>query len=275
MRRSKCAWVGWCVKTSVERALLHLDSDEPGLEDHLLRVDLRDVELRGRALAVEELEDVVGRLVPLRVADVGVDVREREIGLVLRERVEGDALGEDLPDNLVVALDLRLLVGVHGVAEEHPRALRAVLALLDARWAGELRAAVREDDREEPREQFVPELRVQPVEHGDDILRALVGDEDADHEARVEPEEGEEADAAYAPDHEVHVHRPDAGVLREELPVVHVRAAHVAAGLDLVLVLPRERLARAHHACALEVAALRGEDAVVDVALDGALGRRS
>ena len=95
--------------------------------------------------------------------------------------------------------------------------------------------------------------------------------QDADHEARVEPVERQEAHAAYAPDDEVHVHRPDAGVLREELLVVPVGAPDVAAGLDLVLVLLRERLARTHHAGALEVAALRGEDAVVDVALDGAL----
>ena len=100
----------WHVLPSVERALLHLDSDEPGLEDYLLRVNLHDVELCGRALAVEELEDVVGRPVPLRVADVGVDVREGEVGLLLGELVEGDALGEDLADDLVVALELRLLV---------------------------------------------------------------------------------------------------------------------------------------------------------------------
>ena len=80
----------------------------------------------------------------------------------------------------------------------------------------------------------MPELRVERVERGDDAGRALVGDEDADHEARPEPVERHEADAAGASDEEVHVDGPDAGMLREESPVVAVGAAHVAAGLDLV-----------------------------------------
>ena len=67
------------------------------------------MELRGRALAIEELEDLVRGLVVQRAADVGVDVREGEVRLLLGERVEGDALGEDLADDLVVALDLRPL----------------------------------------------------------------------------------------------------------------------------------------------------------------------
>ena len=68
------------------------------------------MEPRGRALAVEELEHVAWRLVALRAPDVGVDVREGEVGLLLGELVEGDALGEDLPDDLAVALELLLLV---------------------------------------------------------------------------------------------------------------------------------------------------------------------
>ena len=103
-----------------ERGLLHLNADEPGLQHHLLRVDLRDVELLRRALAVEELEHLEGRAVALRVAHVGVDVGEREIRLLLGERVERDALREDLAHEFVIALELRLLVGVHRVAEEHP-----------------------------------------------------------------------------------------------------------------------------------------------------------
>ena len=38
-------------------ALLHLDADEPRLEDHLLRVDLRDVEPLRHALAMQELAE--------------------------------------------------------------------------------------------------------------------------------------------------------------------------------------------------------------------------
>ncbi len=87
---------GWQVLPSVERGLLHLNAYEPGLEEHLLRVDFRDVELLRRALAVEELEHLEWRAVALRVAHVGVDVGERELRLPLGERVEGDALGQDL-----------------------------------------------------------------------------------------------------------------------------------------------------------------------------------
>ena len=83
--------------------------------------------------------------------------------------------------------------------------------------------------------------------------------------------ERHEADASWAPDDEVHVDGADAGTVREELLVVRVGAPDVTAGLDLVLVFLGEGLPLAHRAGALEVPALRGEDAVVDVALDGAL----
>ena len=45
----------------VRGPLLHPDADEARLQHHLPGVDPRDVQLRRRALAVEELEHVVGR----------------------------------------------------------------------------------------------------------------------------------------------------------------------------------------------------------------------
>ena len=60
LRRSKCAWV---FGRHVRGPLLHLDADEARLEHNLPWVDLCDVQLRRRALAVEELEHVVGRAV--------------------------------------------------------------------------------------------------------------------------------------------------------------------------------------------------------------------
>ena len=134
------------------------------------------MELRRRAFAVEELEHLEGRAVALCEAHVGVDVREREVRLLLRERIEGHALGEDLADDLVVALELRLLVGVHRVAEEDPRPALAVLVELDPRRVRELGAAVGEDHREELREELRAEFSVQAVEDRSDVLRALVWD---------------------------------------------------------------------------------------------------
>lgn len=74
--RRKCDWVrgpglpeGRCFISMQTRR---------GLQHHVPRVDPLDVDLRGRALSVEELERLEGRAVALRVADVGVDVREGE-----------------------------------------------------------------------------------------------------------------------------------------------------------------------------------------------------
>ena len=227
-------------------ALLHFNADEPRLENHLLRIDFRDVELRGRTRSVKELEHFVRRAVPVHIADVGVDVREREIRLVLRERVERYAFRQDLAHDLVVALELRLLVGVHRIAEKDPCPADAVSGELDARGVRELGAAVGEDDREEFHEQFVPEFRIQAVEHRRDVLRAFVRDEDADHEPRVEPVERQEADAAGTPDDEIHVDRTDAVMVSEELLVVIVRAVHITTGLHLVLIFLRERFPSPH-----------------------------
>ena len=86
--------------------------------------------------------------------------------------------------------------------------------------------------------------------------------------------ECEDACAAWTPDEKIHVNRGDSGVIRKKRQVVFVGAVHVAAGLNLVLVLLGKRLALPYHAGALEISAFCGEDAVVHIALDGAFVAR-
>ena len=108
LRRSKCAGFGSEVR---REALLYFNAEQSGLENHLRRVDLRDGEPCRVAFAVDELEDVVGRAVGLREAHVGVDVREREVRVLLRERVEvltPNSLPIDFSDLLSLSPDSRL-----------------------------------------------------------------------------------------------------------------------------------------------------------------------
>ena len=165
----------------------------------------------------------------------------------------------------MVAFELRLLVGVHRVAEEHPAPFRALFGPFDPRGVRELASPVREDDGEQPRKKFVAEVLVEAVEDRNHVLRALAGDENGDHERRRGPMERQEAFPADAPDDEVHEHDGVPGVSFAEGLVRLVVASDVAALFDLVRVVARLCLALAHHARALHVAALGGEQPVVEV----------
>ena len=76
-------------------------------------------------------------------------MRHHQRDAALREAVErrrlrvGRALREDEADELVVALDVRLLAGGVGVAVEHGSEPAAVGVELDPGGVGELRAVVR------------------------------------------------------------------------------------------------------------------------------------
>ena len=69
-------------------------------------------------------------------------MREHEVDVVLCERVKGRSLRQHPADLLVVTLDVRLLLRVVRVAEEHPRApleLRRVVLGVDAEELNHLR----------------------------------------------------------------------------------------------------------------------------------------
>ena len=155
--------------------LLELLAEEDWVEYDALCVDAADAELLQElepALPVERDELVVRGLPAERRARGGVDVREHEVDVLLRQRVEGRALDEDPPDLLVVALDVRLLLRVVRVAEEdvcpslelRRVVLRVGAVELDHLRVRELRAVVGEYDGEEGLEELRPRDALEHVE---------------------------------------------------------------------------------------------------------------
>ena len=133
------------------------------VERHIVRGDLHyseSVEELSSFVAVGLRELVVGRGAPERGARVAVDVRERDVDVVLVQRVEARALEEDAPEFLVVSLDVRLLRGAVRVAVEDLRAgyqpVRVVVraGVLGHDRVGERRPVVLEDRWEELHEQW-------------------------------------------------------------------------------------------------------------------------
>ena len=92
--------------------LLVLLAEEERMERHLVGGDADDPELVEERLAFLSVlldEEVVRRLPSRGFARIAVEVRERQVDLLLRERVEGRSLLEDAPELVVEALDVRLL----------------------------------------------------------------------------------------------------------------------------------------------------------------------
>ena len=260
---------------------LDLDAQQRRLERDVVRRDADDSEERRDVLPVLPREEVVGGLVPEAPADVGVDVRHHQRDAALREAVErrrlrvGRALREDEADELVVALDVRLLAGGVGVAVEHGREPAAVGVELDPGGVGELRAVVREDDREEAREHLSPAvLPVVSPQGGDDgrenpqhAFARLRVDGERQHEVEGVEEERQQGLPSPGALHGVHLDDAHAGMLRDELQVVVPRPSDAARPVHPVL----HPLAPAglDHAGPRQVVPLRREQPAVDVAVGG------
>ena len=261
--------------------LLELLAEEDRVEDDALGVDAADAELLQElapALAVERDERVVRRLPVERRSRGGVDVREHEVDVVLRQRVEGRALDEDPPDLLVVALDVGLLLRVVRVAEEHVRAplelrwvvLRVDAVELDHLRVRELRPVVGENDGEERLEELRPRHALEHVEDARRGLRGVRVPEEREHEAAREHQREQDL-ASDGPDDSVELHGLYSEVEREERAVLLVGAPDAALRVGLRdrdggLVLPRPP-----GACLDEVGPPHGEEPRVHQPVDGAL----
>ena len=257
---------------------LELAPEEERAERDLVRRDPDDPELSEERLPLfaERLHElVVGGSVAEDAARVAVDVREREVDLLLRERVERGALREDAPELLVVALDVGLLRGAVGVAEEDPRPpdelVRVVDGVgpreLDALGVRELRAVVREDDGEHPPEEPRPRRLPDLVEDARARPRGLRVPQEREHQLRGEHEREEDLPAHRAED-------------RVELDGLHAvvgvpELAELAVGAADPLLRARLRLGLPFLGPALvgrgQVSAGDVEEAFPDVPVDAAL----
>ena len=246
-------------------------------EGHLPERDRDDPEPARDLLAVLEGEPLVRRsarmavVVHQRRAGVAVDVRHHQVDLPLREAVEALALEGDAPDVLVVALDVRLVRGGVGARVEHLRPRRPVVRRgLHGKGVGELRAVVLEQRGEQAAEGVRPERVPHPVEGVRDVLRALARQEPCGHEARHrEHDRQEDAPVAPAALDGVGLRHLHARVRGQEGEVVLPSAAFRAVAVHLVRdgTAPALLVAHGHG----QVVALGGQDACVDVVVDGAL----
>ena len=205
-------------------------------------------------------------------------MREHEVDVVLCERVKGRSLRQHPADLLVVTLDVRLLLRVVRVAEEHPRApleLRRVVLGVDAEElnhlrVGELASVVGEDDGEQRPEELEPRDVLQHVEDARAGLRGPRVPDEREHEAARELHR-EEDPAPDGSDDGVELDGLDPEVQGEEREVVLVGAVDAAlrVGLRHREVLPRPPFPAA--AGLDEIRAPDAEEARVREPVDGAL----
>ena len=261
------------------RVALELLAEEDRVERDLVRRDLHYAERVQELLPLfAELlhERVVGSPVVEDAARVACDMACDEVDVVLRERVERDAVQQHAPLLAVLALDMRLLRGAVGVAVEQVDAARQELRrvvvrvrppLLDHVRVRELGAVVREDHEEEPLEQLRPRQFPEHVEDARARLGGLPVAEEHEHEPSRQDHREEDL-PADAPDHGVYLrpflHLVDAAEPQKR-PVVPPCAA-LRVGLGLLPLLPRPAAARLR-----EVSALRVEEPARDVVVHGAL----
>ena len=262
------------------RSHLPLAVEERRLEDDVVRRDAPDVEEIRELDAELPRHQAVWGLVSGRLADVAVDVRHHEVDVVLRQGVERRrqevvrAFRQHEADELVVALDVRLLVRRAGVGVEQVGDLVALAVLLDPVRQRELGAVVRDEDGEQLGHHGQPRVPAElpdelVADHGErrrDVCRGLPVHEEREHEAVRHEHERQQHLSPLRPLHGVHLRERKPGMPGDELLEVVPCAADPALGVDLVL----RALAPAgpERALAREVPVLRREEPAVDVAVE-------
>ena len=262
---------------------LELLAEHVRVERHLVGRDLHDskhVEQPSRLRAVGLHELVAWRGVAERGARVAVDVREDDVDVVLVQGVEARALGQDAPELLVVAFDVRLLRGAVGVAVEDLRArcqpVRVVVGagVLGHDGVGERGPVVLEDRGEELREQRPSRGAVEHVDDAGPCLGGLAFLVEGHHELAGELDREEHASAHLALERVGFRHEgPGVLLLPEDEEVVRPVDAALRVGLGRGLL--RASPART---CIGEVSApdvKRVQAVGPDVVVDGSLAEAS
>ena len=119
--------------------------------------------------------------------------------ILLGEPVKRSALGEEVPDKLMVPLSGTFLVWRRGVAVEQPCPAQSVFAKFNAQGVGEFTPVVGKAYLEQAGEAFPSQCPVQTVEdirHGAGVI---VFPEEGQHQLRLCKMDGEEYRAAFAP----------------------------------------------------------------------------
>ena len=78
-----------------------------------------------------------------------IDVGENEIHRFLGEVIERLALGDNIPEQGMVLLYLRLLAGAHRITKEQAQFLLAIRIVFKGEDIRELSTVIREDDRDQ------------------------------------------------------------------------------------------------------------------------------
>ena len=262
---------------------LLLDAEELRLEDDVVRPDPADVEEIRHVRSELLREEVVRGPVAERGPDVAVDVRHHHVDVRLGEAVEGRRqkvvvpLGEDEADALVVALDVRLLVGRPRIAVEEVRDAVALAVELDGRRVAELGAVVGDHHDEHLAHDGEPgvlaELPDEPLadrpEGRGHVRGRLRVEEEGQHERIGHEHEREQRLAAPGSLHGVHLRHRKPGILLDEPVVVGHGPADAALRVHLVLDAPA--LARGEPALARQIPVPGLQEAPVDAAVDGLL----
>ena len=162
-----------------------------GLEADVGRLDPLDPDDVHEFGAEPPHHQVVGSFVLVGFPRVGVDVREEEADLLLRQGVQADAFGDDVSDEFVVPLAARLVGGFVGVREEDPAAALAAGRALDLVELPELDAVVAEVDLEDLPIALAEEL-LEPPYLAQDRGGTLLGYQKAELEAELRVGDGED-----------------------------------------------------------------------------------
>ena len=257
---------------------LVLPSEKEGVKRDLVRRDADDVERVEEGLAFRAMpldEDVVRRSAAEGLAGIAVEVREREVDLPLRERIEARSLLEDAPELVVEAFDVRFLRRAVRIAEPHVHAtgqeLRRVVigirtVLLNHHRLREFRAVVREYRTEEPHEKGGSRNAPERVEDPGAGLCGLLVAEEGEGEARIGEDHREEDLSADGSDDRVQLAGDDPLMLPEPFPHLADGAPDAAPGRRLDLRLPVRLPARSREG---KVAAPGGEEPVSDPSVHG------
>lgn len=202
-------WVLWMPYPPPKQVMVCFWSlDQLRGQAHFVRRDQDQTEPVHRILA-EAAQRQLHRALALQRRPCGaVDMAHHQGDLLLGQAVKGSALGQHIPDVLMVLFQPALLLRPAGLAVEQCGPAAAVPAVFEPLRVRELRAVVCQDHREHGPERLFAQRLFQPVQGLHGMSHLLAVQQIGQHQLLLPPEEGLEHFPTLAPLHGIHLHHP-------------------------------------------------------------------
>ena len=182
--------------------------------------------------SVHKRKHLKGRLVAQNGPFVGVDMGQDKVNILLRQVVEGSALGQNRTKEPMVAFNVWLLIRGHGIAVEDTAAQATIRGKFNGLGVGEFRTVVGQKHGEQPFKVLPAQPLIENAETIGNRSGGIVVPQKGQHEFSLREDEGKQNFSTDSADNGVHLDIGAAGILGSKKAEIFDRSAITTGLID-------------------------------------------